>query len=409
MALRAAIAHDGPAILPREPLKHGSRGADELLGDPAVLEAGRVPDEVAPAVAVVIETSGSSGVPKRVALSGDALLASAAASEGVLGGPGQWLLALPTHYIAGVQVLVRSIAASTTPLALPPGHFSAAQFAERAAELTEPLRFTSLVPAQLARLVEAAREDVGIQRAVARFDAILVGGQALPESLAARAADLGFRIVRTYGSSETAGGCVYDGRPIGRTRARVVNGELELTGPSLAEGYLGDEALTVDRFVVDEEGRWYRTNDGGTVTDGLVEVTGRLDNVIISGGVKVSLDRVERIVQSLPGFEQAVVVARPSEAWGQVAVVVVVRAASASAAAGAGAEGGRSAVGAAVGAEGVGSADAAASDALERVRRAVVEAAGRAAAPSAIVAVDRIPRLSSGKPDRLTLAAQTTP
>ncbi|MFB2554358.1 AMP-binding protein [Herbiconiux liangxiaofengii] len=426
--LRVALANEGPALLPREGGRGGAGGAAAPaaggggvpLGDAGGERAVPVPAEVPKAVSVVIETSGSTGVPKRVALSSDALLASAAASEQALGGPGQWLLALPTHYVAGVQVLVRSIAAGTEPVVHPSGSFSPGVFADLTARLEHPLRFTSLVPAQLARLVEAAEADRGIRRLVARLDGMLVGGQALPEPLRERALDLGFAVIRTYGASETAGGCVYEGRPLGRTLVRVHEGELEISGPTLAEGYLGDEVLTAERFRTADGRRWYRTSDGGTVVDGVVSVTGRLDDLIISGGIKVSLGRVERVVQGLPGFEGAVVVPRASERWGQVGVVVLEGAPTAQGGVGA-REGGAERVGAsaagsrartgggAAGAGGGAGAEAGAEGAVvvevagervERVRAAVVAVAGRAAAPAAVVFVPELPRLSSGKPDR---------
>jgi len=483
-ALRVALANDGPALLPREFVGGSATGSvggaptstpasvvDDVaqeavpLGDPSVGRTSTLPTEVPRSIALVIETSGSSGLPKRVALSADALLSSAAAAEGALGGPGQWLLALPTHYIAGVQVLVRSIAADTTPLVLGRGHFSARDFAALADRLDAPVRYTSLVPAQLARLVAAAEEDAGIRRSVARFDAVLVGGQALPAALHERALTVGIAVVRTYGSSETAGGCVYDGRPIGQTLARTRGGELELSGPSLAVGYLGDEELSEAKFYTDDGVRWYRTGDAGTIegsaaagrgggggidagigavgdgsitgdaesqgagvasagNGGTVAVTGRLDNVIISGGIKVSLDRVERIVQWVPGFEEAVVVGAPDEEWGQVGVVVVeesalaaasaavagtaaagTEAAAASAAddgadAAAGASKGLTTTEAGVGARGVHGG------LLEQVRRVVADAAGRAAAPARLRVVERLPRLSSGKPDRQLIASR---
>lgn len=366
-ALQRALSHDGPAILPRDPAVRG--------GDAG---GGGLPGVVPRRVVLVVETSGSTGAPKRVMLSADALLASAAATEGALGGPGQWLLALPAHYIAGLQVLVRSIAAQTAPLVQPPGHFDVASFAALADRLEAPRRYTSLVPTQLARLASVAETDADVRRAVVRFDAILVGGQALPRALHERAVALGFSVVRTYGSSETAGGCVYDGRPIGSTVVRENLGEIEISGPSLAEGYLGDEALTADRFHTDAGTRWYRTSDGGAVSDGLVRISGRLDNVIISGGVKVSLDQVERLVQGVDGFEQAVVVAAADEIWGQVPVVVVA---------------------------GHLRESLQPAEALDLLRRVVTAAAGRPAAPAELRSVDVIPRLSSGKPDRLSLAS----
>lgn len=361
-ALRDALAGDGPAILP-------------LAAAPAGASRTPVPAEVPRQVAVVIETSGSTDAPKRVMLSTDALLASAAGSNTVLGGPGQWLLALPGHYIAGVQVLVRSIAAGTSPVMLQPGHFDPLAFAAAAERVTEPVRYTSLVPVQLSRLVDAAADNVRVARALGRFTAILVGGQALQPELLHRAEQLDVRVVRTYGSSETAGGCVYDGVPIGNAVVRTtrVDGadQLEISGSMLALGYLGDEARTDLRFVDDHGARWYRTGDLGEVdADGRVRVIGRADNVIISGGEKVSLDAVERVVRSLPGLAHAVVLPADDPAWGQVPLVV---------------------------AEGEELPE------LAAVRDAVASALGSPARPARLVTVERMPMLASGKPDRQAL------
>ena len=357
--LRLSLSATGDALLP-VPAGETGTGREGI---------GPVPRRVA----VVIETSGSTAAPKRVMLSTDALLASAAASSVALGGDGQWLLALPAHYIAGVQVLVRSIAAGTEPVLLPPGHFDPAEFAEYAGRLVEPLRFTSLVPVQLARLLDAADADPAILAALRRFTGILVGGQAVAPALIDRAERLRIRVRRTYGSSETAGGCVYDGVPIGNTVVRAVNGELEISGSVLADGYLDDEERTRDRFIDDEGVRWYRTGDLGAVAaDGTVSVTGRADNVIISGGEKVSLDAVETVVRTLPGLGDAVVVGASDPVWGQAAVVVL-------------------------------AADLA--PALEPVRAAVAAELGRAARPVRIVTVGALPLLASGKPDRQALEA----
>ncbi|WP_431279043.1 AMP-binding protein [Leifsonia poae] len=313
LALREALGGGGPAVVPRESTE--SKGAP--WPEPGAT--------VAQNVALVIETSGSTGVPKRVALSADALLASAAASAGAMGGQGQWILALPPHYVAGAQVLVRSIAAQTEPLYYGRGHFDPVQFAALAAQLTHDLRFVSLVPVQLARLVDAAEEGAtDVMAALRRFDGILVGGQALAGALRERSERLGARILSTYGSSETAGGCVYDGLPIGATTVREVDGGLEIGGPVLAEGYIGDPERTAAAFHEADGLRWYRTGDLGRVTaDGRVVVEGRADNVIISGGEKVLLDSVERSVRMLDGFGNAIVLAVDDDEWGQVPVVAV--------------------------------------------------------------------------------------
>jgi O-succinylbenzoic acid--CoA ligase len=362
-ALRDALSGDGPAVFP---------GAESPAGS------------VAQRVALVVETSGSTGRPKRVVLSADAVLASAAASESALGGPGQWLLALPVHYIAGLNVLARSITAQTDPVVMAAGRFSVEGFVDAAASLTDPTRFVSLVPAQLSRLLDAVDSAELVLDVLRRFDRILVGGQATPTALVARALELGLNLTRSYGSAETCGGCVYDGVPIGDAVVRTVatsgrsagtgpsgtsDGRIELGGPMLAEGYLDDPARTDAAFRTDEGRRWYRTDDRGVLVDGVLRVTGRIDDVIVSGGVKVSLGEVELVVRGMPGQTDAVVVAVPSE-WGESAVVVTEVAVE-----------------------------------LEAVRLAVAGELGAAASPLRIVLVDRLPRTSTGKPDRVAATA----
>ena len=360
------VVPPGPGVL------EALRGA--LAGGPAIL----VSDDPAPAdlpttvgqrVALVVETSGSTGAPKRVALSADAVLANAAASESALGGPGQWVLALPTHYIAGLNVLARSIAAETLPETVEGDHFTADAFREAAERLSIPERFTSLVPPQLATLLD----DPAAVDALRRFHGVLIGGQAAPAALLARAADHGIRILRSYGASETSGGCVYDGRPIGTTTVRVVDDEVWLGGPSLAEGYLGDDGLTDARFVMADGARWFRTADAGTWDGTTLAVTGRRDDVIVSGGLKVSLGAIERALRDQPGFADAVVVRVADDRWGEGSVVFT-------------------------------TAEVPESEADAAIA-VVVAALGVAARPARIVRLDALPMLTSGKVDRMTLAA----
>ncbi|OII10617.1 o-succinylbenzoate--CoA ligase [Curtobacterium sp. MCBA15_009] len=353
--LEAALA-GGPALLPVAP------DAPALPTPP--------PADVRQGVALVVETSGSTGTGKRVALSSEALLAGAAAADAALGGPGGWVLALPTHYIAGLNVLTRSITAGTEPAVVPPGHFDAAAFADAADRLVTgpaaPRRYTSLVPVQLARVLDDERATA----ALAGFDAVLVGGQATPAALRERALGVGVRVVTTYGASETSGGCVYDGTPLGTVRTALDDGELLLSGPMLAEGYLDDDRRTAAAFVERDNARWYRTGDAATLDDGRVQVLGRLDDVVISGGEKVQLGAVERLVRDLPGQDGAVVTRRSSGEWGEVPVVVTERPLD-----------------------------------LDTVREHVGSALGRAARPTAVVLVERMPMLPTGKPDRRAVQA----
>jgi O-succinylbenzoic acid--CoA ligase len=379
-ALREALTADGPAILPRADGEAG-RGPDAGADGRANGGAGREPDgrsngggpvSVAPStvdrsVCVVIETSGTSGRPKQVALTANALLASAAASTSALGGNGQWLLALPPHYIAGVNVLVRSIAAQIDPVAMEPGPFTAESFARATDKLEGPVAFTSLVPAQLVRLL-AAEEGI---RALRRFSRVLVGGQATDPGVLVQAADLGVSVTRTYGSSETSGGCVYDGVPIGQARVRVRHGQIEISGPMLAEGYLGDPARTDAAFISDEGTRWYLTGDSGALVGDVLTVTGRLDDVFISGGVKISRGAVEAVVHTVPGLSGAVVFREANDEWGEVSVIASTIPVD-----------------------------------LAVVRAAVAASLGKYARPARVVVVSEIPLLPSGKPDVLALSRE---
>ncbi len=286
--------------------------ASELL---ALLQEWEAADDPGP---LVIVTSGSTGEPKRVRLSRAALRASADATHHVLGGPGQWVLNLPPTYVAGVQVLLRSVRAGTTPV-VQDGTLAAA-----ARTMTGSRRYVSLVPTQLVRLLDEHGPDL---HALTTFDAVLVGGGPLDSAVRTRAERAGVAVVQTYGMSETCGGCVYDGHPLPGVGVRIASdGEVLVTGPVLFDGYvLPDGRLDQDRTArVLREG-WLRTDDLGTLDDdGRLRVTGRRDQVVLSGGVNVPGPAVERMLAAHPGVADVAVVGRPDPEWGQAVVAVVV-------------------------------------------------------------------------------------
>ena len=257
---------------------------------------------------LLIETSGSTGLPKRVVLSRDAVVASVEASARRLGARGQWLLALPSSYVAGVHVICRSLLAGADPVVVEGLDLAAAGGGT----------FTSLVPTQLHRLLEDDRQVATLRH----LHTILLGGGPIDPTLRSRAEAAGLRIVATYGSSETAGGCVYDGMPLdGVALAIGTDGRVRIGGPTIFDGYDGDPRLSAEVLV---DG-WFLTSDAGRLDDdGRLHVLGRIDDVVISGGVNVPLPAVANRLREHPGIEEVEVIGVPDEEWGTRVVAFVV-------------------------------------------------------------------------------------
>ena len=297
-------------------------------GGPPPLTGPHEPGELPEGLAVVVGTSGSTGRPKRAMLTVDALERSAWATHHVLGGSGAWLLAMPAHHIAGLQVLLRSIAAGTTPAVVDLADgFTATGFARAARTVaTTPSaqrRYTALVPTQLGRLLD---DDEGLA-ALRSFDGVLVGGAATPVAMVDRARRLDVALTLTYGMSETAGGCVYDGAPLAVSRVHIDNDRhVVLGGDTVAHGYLAQPELTADAFSTDPDGvRWFRTDDLGHFDDdGLLVIDGRADDVINTGGLKITPGVVEdAISRHLHDVVDVVVLGLPDPEWGEAVSAAV--------------------------------------------------------------------------------------
>lgn len=256
---------------------------------------------------LVIATSGSTGRPKRVLLSRSAMQASVAGTRRRLGADGPWVLNLPSMYVAGVQVLYRSVVAGREPVLFEESYERTLAGVEAA--------FVSLVPTQLVRLLRDERETAALAGHTA-----VVGGGPLDPAVRRRAEDAGIRVVQTYGMSETCGGCVYDGVPLDGVEVRIDDDQVLLRGPVLFDGYEGDPERTAAAF---RDG-WLVTDDLGHLDDdGRLHVDGRADQVIISGGLKVPPLPVERALRRHPDVEDALVLGMPDPEWGERVVAVV--------------------------------------------------------------------------------------
>lgn len=313
----------------------------------------------------IVETSGSTGAPKRVQLSRRAVKASAELSARRLGGSGRWVLAVAPTYVAGVNVIARSLLAGHTPVVLD-GDLSAAL-----REAGEGC-FLSVVPTQLSRMLQTHAE------ALRSVDTILLGGGPIDPALRERATEAGVHVVATYGSAETCGGCVYDGLPLdGVALAIGVDGRLRISGPTLADGY-HDPEVSARSFV---DG-WFLTSDAGRIdTDGRLSVLGRLDDMVITGGVNVPAAAVAARLRRHAALAAAEVLGVPDQEWGNRLVAFVELAAGAAATPDLGEQG----------------------RLLDELRDWVAVERPRSWAPRQLVVLDQIPLLPNGKTDRIAL------
>ncbi|TRW86346.1 o-succinylbenzoate--CoA ligase [Mycolicibacterium sp. 018/SC-01/001] len=323
--LRALPVASGAAVLAAlSAVEEALDGRASLLPVPAddpdqaatVREALRDGEQIVDTVAAVLSTSGTTGTPKGAMLSAAALRASAEATHDRLGGPGRWLLALPAYHVAGFQVLVRSVVAATAPVAVRAGA-SPADLAEAISAMGPGRRYASLVAAQLTK----ALDDPAAADALAALDAVLIGGGPMPAAVAEKASAAGLSVIRTYGMSETAGGCVYDGVPLSGVQVALDgSGRISLGGPTVALGYRNP--VVPDPFI---EPGWFRTDDIGALDDsGVLHVRGRVDDAISTGGLTVLPGIVEAAVATHPAVRECAVFGVPDERLGQRVVAAVV-------------------------------------------------------------------------------------
>ncbi len=331
-----------------------------------------------PSHSLVVATSGSTGgSPHLVCLGRDALIASANATHDFLGGPGRWLSALPLQHIAGIQTVLRSALSGHAPYLHEGEHFVASDFLDSVARARAttasgiPL-YTSLVSPQLAACLDLDPE------ALRHLDAILVGGGFIAPTLLERASQAGINVVTTYGMTETAGGCVYNGVPLSGAHLKTAeDGTLLISGPMVMSGYLDESSP-----LLEEDGRtWFVTSDLGVIgEDGRIRLTGRTDDIIKTGGVKVNLRDIEEHSARVSGVRShALSLTDPT--WGQVVALLL--------------EDHR--------------ADSVAAAQIESraraIREGVREALGSASAPRVVGLTTSIPSTALGKVDRVAALA----
>ena len=337
----------------------GSDGDQHALADGVGVEEGD---------AVVVATSGTSGQPKGVVLTHEAIAASALATSSRLGIDATlhtWLACLPLAHIGGLAVVTRSIVTGTPVIVLPGFEAEAVEELGRSGRATH----VSLVTTALRRL------DPSV------FACVLLGGSKAPAVLPAN-------VVSTYGMTETGSGVIYDGRPLdgvevsfrpverahsrgeAASRVAVVEGEILLRAPMLFRCYRqGDDGRVVGP---DGAKGWFATGDAGRLdADGKLVVSGRLEDVITTGAEKVWPDLVERTLMAHPGVAEVAVWKRSDPEWGERVVAWVVPTDDA--------------------------------PSLDELRQIVADGIAPWAAPKELVLVDDLPRTAAGKVRRREL------
>jgi O-succinylbenzoic acid--CoA ligase len=297
-------------------------------------------------ISLLVATSGSTGTPKEIALTSAALTSSAKASNKFLKAAkgDTWSLLLPLTHIAGINVLMRAMQLGTEPRDLR-NHVGSYPHAD----------FTAIVPTQL---FNALNENSDLLKHLQGAKAVLVGGASISQDLRAQGVAAGINIVATYGMSETSGGCIYDGIALDGVAFEIAtDGRIKISGPILAD--------------IEKENGWFITQDLGKIVDGKLQVIGRADDVIISGGENISLSAIEaEINRKFPDLLVAAFSA-PDSKWGQALHIAVQ------------------------------STDEKIKSELSNV---LVKSIGSHAKPKSVLLLDKLPQIGIGKIDRISLA-----
>jgi len=278
---------------------------------------------------LIICTSGSTGNPKAVEISSQALISAAKKTNEKFKEPADWILAINPAFIGGIMVIARAIVGNQNWIygLDETDKFNPDLFVSRTLEVISKNRKvrTSLVNAQLSTLVSQGHIDT-----LKKFDALLIGGGQISNSLYNQLKNEGVNLIRTYGMTETCGGVVWEGLPLNNVSIRIDHpandgvGQIAIKSDSNATCYHG-ESIEINQLNESTfNNGWVLTKDLGIVKNGELKVIGRSDDIVVSGGTNISLYAIENVIKDQVGIEDAVVFSIPDDKWGVIVAAVVV-------------------------------------------------------------------------------------
>jgi O-succinylbenzoic acid--CoA ligase len=274
--------------------------------------------------AIALCTSGSTGNPKAVEISRDSLIANHEIIKSKLNGTAHWVLAINPAFVGGLTVLSRGILDGGWTYALTEtGKFNVDTFSQAAliAAQANPTIRTSLVWAQVIQLVNSEKLET-----LKMFNAILVGGSKVDTQQFEEIKALGINLISTYGMTESTGGVVWDGYPLAGVELRILEsdengtGTISIKSPTNASGYRNLSELDRETF----QAGWVNSQDLGQINSGLLTVIGRVDEVVISGGINVSTAAIEAVIAKCSGVEAVAVIPISDPKWGTIIAAILV-------------------------------------------------------------------------------------
>ncbi|MFM1826030.1 MAG: hypothetical protein RLZZ37_665 [Actinomycetota bacterium] len=278
---------------------------------------------------LIICTSGTTGNPKAVEISTKALINAANKTNEMFNDPADWILAINPAFIGGLMVLARAIISNQNWIygLDESDKFNPDLFVSKAMEVISKNRKvrTSLVNAQLSTLVSLGHTEI-----LKKFDALLIGGGQISNSLYEQLKNEGVNLIRTYGMTETCGGVVWDGIALNNVLIRIDHpakdgvGQIAIKSDSNATCYHG-KSIEVNKLNQSTfNNGWVLTKDLGILKNNELKVIGRNDDIVVSGGNNISLHAIENLIKDQVGVEDAVVFSIPDEKWGVIVAAVIV-------------------------------------------------------------------------------------